>query len=99
MSRLIKDHQWVYVVVQDPEKDARYLGQHETESDTAFIPVFIEKEHALMCMNLLVKDRGKKYEVQAVMVEELAEHAAAGGFKLYVLNSEGSVEAKISPFD
>jgi hypothetical protein len=94
---MIKDHQWVYVVVQDPEKDAQYLGQYEAESNTAFIPVFIEKEHALMCMNLLVKDKGKKYEVQAVMYEELAEHARTGGFKLYVLSNEGSIKGKISP--
>jgi len=97
MSQLLKNHQWVYVVVQDPGKDEQYLGQYETKSDTAFIPVFIEKEHALMCMNLLVKDKGKKYEVQAVIYEELAEHAGAGGFKLYVLNNEGTIQEKISP--
>jgi len=97
MSQSIKNHQWVYVVIQDPEKDAQYLGQYETESDTAFIPVFIEKEHALMCINLLAKEKGKKYEVQAVMFDHLAEHAKAGGFMLYVLNSEGAIEEKISP--
>ena len=97
MSKRIEDHQWVYVVVQDPGKDEQYLGQYESQSDTSFIPVFIEKEHALMCMNLLVKDKGKKYEVQAVMYEELAGHAKEGGFMLYVLNNEGAIEKKISP--
>ena len=97
MSQLIKDHQWVYVVVQDPGANDQYLGQYETESDTAFIPLFIEKEHALMCMNLLVKDKDKKYEVQAVIYEELAKNAAEGGFKLYVLNNEGAIEEKIIP--
>lgn len=97
MSQLIKDHQWVYVVVQDPGANDQYLGQYETESETAFIPLFIEKEHALMCMNLLVKDKDKKYEVQAVLYEELAKNAAAGGFTLYVLNNEGAIEEKISP--
>jgi hypothetical protein len=97
MSQLIKDHQWIYVVVQDPEKDAQYLGQYEATSDTSFIPVFIEKEHALMCMNLLVKEKGKKYEVQAVMYDQLAGHAREGGFMLYVLNNEGAIKEKISP--
>ena len=97
MSELIKDDQWIYVVVQDPEKEAQYLGQHEAESDISFIPVFIEKEHALMCMNLLAKDKAKKYEVQAVMFDHLAEHAQKGGFMLYVLNSEGAIEEKILP--
>ena len=94
---MIKEHQWVYVVVQDPEKDAQYLGQYEPDTDVAFIPVFMEKEHALMCLNLLVKDRGKKYEVQAVMFEELKEHARAGSFKLYVLDNDGAIKEKIAP--
>jgi hypothetical protein len=94
---MITEHQWIYVVVQDPEKDAQYLGQYETDADVAFIPVFIEKEHALMCLNLLVKDREKKYEVQAVMFEELKEHARASGFKLYVLGDDGAIKEKIMP--
>jgi hypothetical protein len=94
---MIKEHQWVYVVVQDPEKDAQYLGQYEPDTDVAFIPVFMEKEHALMCLNLLVKDRGKKYEVQAVMFEELKEHARAGSFKLFVLDNDGAIKEKIAP--
>lgn len=94
---MIKEHQWIYVVVQDPEKDAQYLGQYETDTDVAFIPVFIEKEHALMCLNLLVKDRGKTYEIQAVMFEDLKAHARASGFKLYVLGDDGAIRGKIAP--
>jgi hypothetical protein len=94
---MIKEHQWIYVVVQEPEKDAQYLGQYEPDADVAFIPVFMEKEHALMCLNLLVKDKGKKYEVQAVMFKELKEHARASGFKLYVLGDDGAIEEKITP--
>ena len=97
MSKQIKDDQWIYVIVQDPEKDEQYLGQHEADSDTSFIPIFIEKEHALMCMNLLVKDKTKKYEAQAVMFDHLAEEAKKGGFMLYVLNNEGAIEEKIAP--
>jgi hypothetical protein len=97
MSKLIEEHQWVYVVVQEPGKDEQYLGQYETGSDTAFIPVFIEKEHAIMCVNMLVKDKEKHYEVQAVLYEELAGHAREGGFMLYVLSNEGVIEEKINP--
>jgi hypothetical protein len=97
MSQLIKAHQWIYVVVQEPENNAQYLGQYESESDIAFIPVFLEKDHALMCLNLLVKESGKKYEVQAVMYEELVAHARSGGFKLYVLADDGTIREKIDP--
>jgi len=97
MSQLIKEHQWIYVVVQEPENDAQYLGQYESANDIAFIPVFLEKDHALMCLNLLVKESGKKYEVQAVMYEELVEHARSGGFQLYILAEDGTIREKIEP--
>lgn len=97
MSQLIEAHQWVYVVIQDPGKDEQYLGQHEAEEDRPFLPVFMEKDHALMCMNLLVKDPRRKYEVQAVMFEDLAAHAKTAGFRLYVLDGVGKIQEKISP--
>lgn len=81
----------------DPANNPQYLGQHDDETDISFIPLFIEKEDALMCMNLMARDKQKSYEVQAVIYEELAEHAAAEGFQLYVLNNEGAVLEKISP--
>ena len=96
MTRQIDKHQWIYVVVQDPETDAQYLGQHDDENDKSFIPIFLEKEDALMCLNLMARDRQKKYEVQAVMYEELTEHTVAGGFHIYLLNKHGEVLEKFS---
>lgn len=96
MSSSLKEDQWVYVVIQDPGRNEQYLGQHETEQDISFIPVFLQKDDAFMCMNLLVRDKTKKYEIQAVMVDDLKTHAAAGGFMVYVLNNEGGIVEKIS---
>ena len=95
MSRQIHKHQWIYVVVQDPETNPQYLGQHDDQNEVSFIPIFKEKEDALMCINLMARDKHKKYEVQAVMYEELTEHAVTGGFQLYVLNKNGEVVEKI----
>ena len=39
----------------------QFLGQREEESGVAFIPMFSEKEDALMCTNLMVRDKKKKY--------------------------------------
>ncbi len=97
MSTQIHKHQWIYVVVQDPETNPQYLGQHDDEIDISFIPIFLEKEDALMCINLMARDKQKKYEVQAVMYEELIEHAATGEFHLYVLNKNGEIVEKIDP--
>ena len=97
MSTHIKKHQWVYVVIQDPNSNPQYLGQHEEDTGISFIPIFLEKEDALMCVNLMTRDKQKLSEVQAVIYEELVDHAAGAGFNLYLLNKAGEVIEKIMP--
>jgi len=97
MSTQIKQHQWVYVVIQNPNSNPQYLGQQEEETGISFIPVFLEKEEALMCLNLMVRDKKTPVEVQAVIYEELTGHAAASGFQLYLLNKAAEVVEKITP--
>ncbi len=97
MSTQIDKSQWIFLVVQDPETNAQYLGQHDDERDISFIPIFLEKEDALMCLNLMARENEKTYEVQAVMYEELVAHAATGGFHIYLLNKNAEVVEKLSP--
>ena len=97
MSTHIKKYQWVYVVIQDPGTNPQYLGQQEEDTGIAFIPIFLEKEDALMCVNLMARDKQKSFEVQAVIYEELAGHAVTAGFRLYLLNKAGEVIEKITP--
>ncbi|MCG6909599.1 MAG: hypothetical protein LJE94_05680 [Deltaproteobacteria bacterium] len=94
MAITFGDNDWAWVVVQDPGGNEHYLGQQEKDG-TAFIPVFAKKEHALMCLNLMTRDRKKKYEAQAVIYSELKEQAASSGFMLYILDEEGRVLDKI----
>ncbi len=63
----------------------------------SFIPTFLEKEAALQCMNHLTLERGHKYEVQAILYEELVPKAAEAGFRLFVLNESGEVLEQIDP--
>ena len=97
MSANIKKHQWVYVVIQDPGTNPQYLGQQEEDTGISFIPIFLEKEDALMCVNLMARDKQKSSEVQAVIYEELVGNAAGAGFRLYLLNKAGEVIEKITP--
>jgi hypothetical protein len=97
MSTQLKKDQWVYVVVQNPNSNAQYLGQEEEETGASFIPIFLEKEDALMCLNLMARDKQTPVEAQAVIFEELAGQAATGGFKLYLLNKAGEIIEKITP--
>jgi hypothetical protein len=97
MSKLIKDDQWVWVVIHGPEGNEKLLGQQDKEKDESFIPVFLEKEQALMSLNLLAREKGRKYEVQAILYEDLIARTAEREFQLFVLNGSGEVMEKISP--
>ena len=91
MGMKIDKNKWVYAIIQEPEKNPQYLGQHDEEKDVAYIPVFMEKDHALQCINMFKKDKSLKYEAQAVVFEELAKDAKENGFLALVLDGEGKV--------
>ena len=89
--------QWVWVVVQDPGGNEQFLGQHDEQEDISFIPVFADKEAAQQGLLGLTRQPGHKYEVQAILREELIKDAAAGGFMIFLLNESGDVLEKIKP--
>lgn len=82
---------WVYVVVCEPEKESTFLGLHDKEKQVDFIPAFESKEAANDCFLSLPKEKGKKYEIQAVHIEELFENAEKNGFVVAMLDSDGNV--------
>ena len=97
MSDTIKNDQWVYVVIHGAEGNEQLLGQQDEEKKESFIPVFLTKEEALMNLNLLAREQGSKYEVQAILFEDLVERVSEQEFMLFVLNESGEVIEKIKP--
>ena len=91
------EDQWVWVVVQDPGKEEQFLGQHNKRENISFIPTFHSKEEAQQCLLDMPRRKGRKYEVQAILLEELTKDAAAGGFMIFMLNENGEVLEKIKP--
>ncbi len=82
---------WVYVVICDPENDANFLGLYNDEKDINFIPAFESKDAANDCFLSLPREKGKKYEIQAVHIEELWEDAEKNGFVVAIVDSSGNV--------
>ena len=95
MQNMKAEDQWVWVVVQDPGDNEQFLGQHDEQEDISFIPVFADKEAAQQGLLGLTRQPGHKYEVQAILREELLKDAAAGGFLIFLLNESGDVLEKI----
>lgn len=94
MSKLIQEDSWVWVVVQDPGNNEQFLGQHDDERGVSFIPTFLEKDEAEQCLRYLSREKGKEYEVQAILFKELANHSAQNGFVVFILNGAGEVLEK-----
>ncbi|SLM29053.1 conserved hypothetical protein [Desulfamplus magnetovallimortis] len=92
----IKD-QWLYVVIQDPGTSSEELMGFATDSiPTPFIPAFETKEEAQQCFLLMPKDlMNKKYEVQAIIKEDLIEHAKSNGHKVYLIDHKSSIKNEI----
>ena len=82
---------WVYVVVCDPEKEATFLGLYNEDKDIHFIPAFESKDAANDCFLSLPREKGRKYEIQAVHIEELYEDAEKNGFAVAIIDNEGNV--------
>lgn len=92
-----QEDRWVWVVIQDPGGQEQFLGQHDEQEDISFIPAFHSKEDAQQCFMNMARQKGSKYEVQAILYEELAKAAAASGFMIFMLSETGEVLEKIKP--
>lgn len=97
MDTEIKPDAWVWIVVQDPGGNEQFLGQTDKVDNVDFIPTFLQKDDALQCFPQMLKEKGRKYEIQAILFEELANDAAEHGFMLFILNADGEITEKIKP--
>lgn len=82
---------WLWVVVSDKDSEGHYLGLYDEGQDVNFIPAFENKEAANECFLQLPREKGKKYEVQAVHIDELTEDAEKAGFAIAIVDGDGKI--------
>ena len=97
MTRELKATSWVYVLVQNPGGEEQIVGQRDSENGVAFVPLFLDKDTAMQGVVHMTKEKGRKFEIQAIIYEDLASYAAKGGFLLFVLDAEGRIVDKRIP--
>lgn len=88
---------WVYVVVQNPGGDERIAGQLDEAHNIAFIPTFKEKEAAQQGLLKMTREKGTRYEVQAILFEDLIQYAVKGPYFIFLLDDAGCVIERYSP--
>lgn len=87
------DNKWYFVIVQDPAScHEQFVGFADSKSDEQFIPVFKTKVEAQTCFTLMPKDLfNGKFDVQAVIEDDLIATAKENGHKLYLLDGKGTI--------
>ena len=97
MPQKINADTWVYTVITDPGPGEQLLGQHDVDADIAYIPIFLEKEHATQGLLQLEVARGTRCEIQALLYDDITRAAGKNGFLVYLLDASGNVLEKIAP--
>ena len=96
-GELTRENPWVWVVVQDPGGNERFVGLKDQEKDIWFVPTFRTKDEALEGLMEMPREKGTKYEVQAIQYSDLARQCAENKFMIFILNGTGEVLEKIEP--
>ncbi len=91
------DYQWYYIIVQNPgSSDEQFMGYKDKETDQSFIPAFKTKEEAQQCFLMMPKDAiHNKYEVQAIIDDDLVSQAAKNGFSVFLMDDKSSVKRQL----
>ena len=96
MNNKIKDV-WFYIVVQNPgASNEQFMGYTDKETKATFFPCFKSKEIAQQCFLLMPKDIMKeKYEVQAIIKEDLIDLADKQSYEIFLLDDKGKILEQI----
>jgi hypothetical protein len=92
MTKEQKD-EWFYCVIENSGSFAdNVMGFEHNDIGTKFIPVFNTKEEAQQCFLLMPKDvMNLKYEVQAVIKEDLFTQTEETGHKIFIMDHKGQI--------
>ncbi len=96
MDTHTNDANWLYLFINNSENKESFAGFHDEELDIRFLPVFHEKESALICSGRFMKGE-KPYEVQAIHSDDLNSYAAQNDFLIFILDKTGAILEKKVP--
>ncbi|MBF0202788.1 MAG: hypothetical protein HQK67_00435 [Desulfamplus sp.] len=89
--------EWVYVVVQDPETSSEELMGFASQAiEKPFIPAFETREEAQQCFLIMPKDlMRKKYEIQAIIRDDLINKAQENGYKVFLMDEKSIIKNEL----
>ena len=84
---------WLYVIVRDPGTSSEeFIGFTDENTDEKFLPAFKTKQDAKACFAKLPKDIfNGKYEVHAVIEEDVLGSAKEQEHAVFLLDEDGKI--------
>ena len=84
---------WFYVIIKDPDTPyAEFVGFSDDKTGKKFLPVFKTKQDAKACFAKLPKDVfNGKYDVHAVIEDDLVTTAKDKGHDVYLVDEAGKI--------
>ena len=91
-------NKWVHVVVQNPGTPGEeFMGFTTEQIQEPFVPSFASREEAQACFMIMPKDIMKhKYEVHAILQDDLIEQARKNNFKIFLMDDKGCIKKEIN---
>jgi hypothetical protein len=96
MTISIAKHTWVYAVFNFSEGNEQLTGFQDQASGT-FIPILKTNHEAEVFLGYIPREPGTRYEVQAIMFEDVLNYARANGSLVYLVNEKGEILEKETP--
>jgi len=89
---------WIYIVVKDPDSPgSEFMAYENPETSQPFIPAFETKEEAQQCFLIMPKEIMKyKYEVQAILKEDLLAEARRNDYHVYILDDRSKIKGHLT---
>ncbi len=88
-----QESNWFYCIIQNPgANEEQLMGFKDDKTQTEFLPVFETKKEAEKCFLLMPKDIiNSKYEIQALLEDDLLLYAEKTKFKIFLMNEKGQI--------
>ncbi|MCG8564253.1 MAG: hypothetical protein MI747_04135 [Desulfobacterales bacterium] len=93
MDPVKTDNNWYFLIVQNPgTPDEEFVGFTHPETLDNFLPVFKSRQEAEDCFTLMPKDLfNEKYDIHAIIEEDLMAAAQTAGHQIYILDKTGKI--------
>jgi|WetSurMetagenome_2_1015567.scaffolds.fasta_scaffold206943_2 hypothetical protein len=96
MTISISKQNWVYAVFNNPGEAEKLTG-FQNKNGRTFIPVLKTNNEAEVFLGYIPREPGTRYEVQAIIFEDVLKYARENGSLVYLVSERGEILEEEAP--